>query len=184
MEPKLGRGLCAVPRGWKMSHRGVGTPEHPVRMGRKLVGKTPRVSFQAQRRAETGAWEGDGGGGERERETPVYRAAALCRQTFRCMAWGGYQGRETQEECSGPRGAAGDAAGLPGGWEGTPAEAGLPQPGPPGPSFRPCSAPRPGQRSRLSAGRCCPLLGDARRPFWRELLGRDPQDWGLGGGGV
>lgn len=72
-----------------MSHRGVGTPEHPVRMGRKLVGKTPRVSFQAQRRAETGAWEGDGGGGERERETPVYRAAALCRQTFRCMAWGG-----------------------------------------------------------------------------------------------
>lgn len=103
-----------MPRGWKMSHRGVGTPEHPVRMGRKLVGKTPRVSFQAQRRAETGAWEGDGGGGERERETPVYRAAALCRQTFRCMAWGGYQGRETQEECSGPRGAAGDAAGLPG----------------------------------------------------------------------
>lgn len=71
-----------------------------------------------------------------------------------------------------------------GGWEGTPAEAGFPQPGPPGPSFRPCSAPRPGQRSRLSAGRCCPLLGDARRPFWRELLGRDPQDWGLGGGGV
>lgn len=103
------------------------------------------------------------------------------------MAWGGYRGRQTQEEGSGPPGAADDAAGLRG-WLGGHTHPSGASPAESPRTLLPQRAAAPLLRSeawaagRLSAGRCCPLLGDARGPFLRELLGQDSQSWGVAGG--